>query len=266
MKEQIFITPGNVGEMTERICQWIAEYVNKHNRKGVVVGMSGGIDCCVTAMLCKRAGIDTHLIMMPFKNNMFVDGSFERVSELINKHEEFKLKEFDIEDAFDAMKLDFNDSDAETKRLAESNLKARLRMTYLYQYAQLKHLFVVGTSNLSERMTGYCTKWGDSVSDFNPVGNLTKTEIYIVAKHIGVPQSIIDVKPSAGFWMGQTDEDEMGFTYKELDEWIITGTTQSAELDDKIYNRYNISQHKRIPIPMFDKDVEINDELDELPF
>ena len=101
-----------------------------------------------------------------------------------------------------------------------ANLRPRERTQYLYAYAQTNNMLVIGTTNYSEYMLGYFTKWGD-MSDINPLQNLTKGEVYILAKYLEIPESIINTKPSAELWEGQTDEEEMGLSYQEIDAYLI---------------------------------------------
>ena len=254
MLKNFLITDENVSEYASKIGQWIKSKVEEANRKGVVLGMSGGIDCSVVARLCQIGDVDCHLVIMPYENSMLSDGSLNSANELIEKFN-FKHHIFNINTTWNSIALTFyGDYDKELKMLSDANLKARIRMVYLYQIAQLEHRFVIGTGNLSERFTGYCTKWGDSACDLNPLGNLTKREVYTLARFLEIPESIINRPPSAGLWVGQTDEEEMGFTYNELDDFILNGTSGKVPIDVVIKERNNMSQHKLNPIPMFDVD------------
>jgi len=131
-------------------------------------------------------------------------------------------------------------------RLAKANLKVRLRMLTLYYLAnQLKYM-VAGSSNRSELSIGYFTKYGDGGVDIMPLGNLVKGEVRELASFLGIPQQIIDKPPSAGLWQGQTDESELGFSYEELDRYLVTGEA-SNELREKIETMIAASNHKRLP-------------------
>lgn len=144
------------------------------------------------------------------------------------------------------------------KKLAVANVRPRLRMTTLYYVANLVNGIVVGTGNKSEAMIGYYTKYGDGGVDLLPILDLYKHEVRAVARHIGVPQSVIDRPPSAGLWQGQTDEDEIGLTYDELDRALAaiesggTGGVAPATLE-RVSNMHAISDHKRQPVPVFRK-------------
>ena len=121
-----------------------------------------------------------------------------------------------------------------------------------YEYAQINNLLVIGTGNLSEATVGYFTKWGDGAHDLNPLANLTKREVYILAKYLGVPEAIIKAKPSADLWPGQTDEDELGLTYEQIDEFILNGTSGDNKIDEIIQTKKDRNTHKLEPIAKFE--------------
>jgi len=262
-----FINERNVAGYAGEIAAWIKGIVTQAHRKGVVLGMSGGLDCSVVARLCQVAGVDVHLVLMPYGDDMKNTKSMTHAMELIDKFN-FPYHVFDIKPAVDALTIPV--SGDETCRdvtcyvstqtsgmqlqLSRSNIRPRVRMTYLYQFAQLNSRFVIGTGNLSERTVGYFTKWGDGVSDLNPLGNLTKQEVYTLARYLEVPDSIIDKKPSAGLWEGQTDEDELGMTYAQIDAYILNGTSGNPETDNMIKKRITMSAHKHAEIPIFSKE------------
>ena len=134
--------------------------------------------------------------------------------------------------------------------LALANIAPRLRMTTLYAVAAAENRLVAGTGNRSEAYMGYFTKWGDGAHDFNPIGDLTVTEIYEFLEFLGAPRSIIEKAPSAGLFDGQTDEQEMGVSYRAIDEYLLTGRASPA--DKAIIERYHArSEHKRRPIAAY---------------
>ena len=168
------ITEQNVSEYCNRIGEWIKGNIENAKSNGVVLGMSSGVDCSVVARLCQNAGINTHLILMPYGNDMTNSKSYSDAMELINK---FKLDYhiFDIKPAVDNLQIaessEILENASKTNiQLSRANIRPRVRMAYLYQYAQINNLLVIGTSNLSERTVGYSTKWGDGASDLNPLG------------------------------------------------------------------------------------------------
>lgn len=243
--KNFIITKQNVKEYVPKIAEWIKQKVQDAGANGVVLGMSSGVDCSVVARLCKEAKINTHLVLMPYGNSMEKTDSYNHAMELISKFE-FDYHIFNIKPAVDSIKIEGSNNS-----LAESNIKPRVRMTYLYQYAQINNLLVIGTSNLSERTIGYFTKWGDGACDFNPLGNITKKEVYILAKYLQIPENIIKKKPSAELWEGQNDEDDIGISYDEIDKYILEGSSGNAEVDKLIRNKHEKTLHKLNQIPIF---------------
>lgn len=249
-----FIDEKNVETYVDKMATWIKELVVNSKTNGAVLGMSGGIDCSVVARLCQVAEIDIHLVLMPYGSDMKDTKSYEHSMELINK---FSISHhiFDIKKAVDGLtetneQFLTNISDA-TKSLSYANIRPRVRMTYLYQLAQLWGRLVAGTGNMAERTVGYFTKWGDGGCDFNPMAMLTKQEVYTVAKYLGIPDSIITKKPSAGLWEGQTDEAELGMTYDQIDNFILKGTSGNKTIDEGIMRKMASSAHKFDEIPIF---------------
>ena len=173
-----------------------------------IVGISGGIDSAVTAaLMVKEQGKQNVFgVLMPYGNQDTGD-SYKLVMQLDIPSEEVNIKP--IVDTFSSLKLD---------KIALGNVMARVRMTILYAFSNKLNGKVVGTSNKTEYMIGYFTKWGDGAADIEPIIHLLKEEVYKLAKELNIPQSIIDKAPSAGLWDGQTDEDELGLTYKQIDK------------------------------------------------
>ena len=254
LNKPFVINDENVAQYADSIAEWISVQVSTANRKGVVLGMSGGIDCSVVACLCHRAKVDVHLVMMPYGSDMENTSSYQHAIELIEKFS-FTYSVFDIQPAADAIAITDGgllEGVSEANRtLSLANIRPRVRMTYLYQLAQLGSRFVIGTGNMAERTVGYFTKWGDGASDLNPLGMMTKQEVYTLARYLGVPDSIVDKKPSAGLWEGQTDEDELGMSYAQIDAFILEGTSGDAAIDDVIRSRMAMSAHKFAAVPIY---------------
>lgn len=236
-------------KLVHELVSWIREMVSLADRKGVVLGMSGGVDSSVAAVLCKRALPQAVLgVIMPCYS-----------SKLDQKHAELVASRFQIpvevvvlNDVFDALVkiLPSNGCEATVRRLAEGNIKPRLRMLTLYYFANCLNYLVVGSGNRSELTVGYFTKYGDGGVDIMPLGNLVKGQVRELARYLGIPQEIIDKPPSAGLWEGQTDEGELGVTYNELDRYLIEGVAGEA-LKVKIDSMISRCAHKRQlpPIP-----------------
>ncbi len=224
-------------KLCDDIIKWMKKEVESANLKGAVFGISGGIDSAVLACLCKKAFGENALgLIMPIDSNPTDEEHAIILSEKIG----LNYKKVDLNSGFEAL---MNTFEKPNLNMAVSNIKPRLRMLTLYYYAQNNGYMVFSGSNQSEFMTGYFTKYGDSGADLMPLLNLYKTDIFEMAKVLEVPEVIINKKPSAGLWEGQTDEDEFGFTYKELDDYLLNKSdVKSKELIDK---KISQSEHKR---------------------
>ncbi|MDM1294117.1 NAD(+) synthase [Sphingobacterium sp. N143] len=254
INKAFFIHDGNVEQYAHQMASWIAEQVTSAHRKGLVLGMSGGIDCSVVACLCRLAQVDVQLVLLPYGSDMSTSKSHQHAMELIHKFD-FPYHVFDIQPAVDALMINDEDfvaaANPANRALSQANIRPRVRMTYLYQFAQLSSRFVIGTGNMAEATVGYFTKWGDGAYDLNPLARVTKQEVYTLAKYLGVPESIQYKRPSAGLWEGQTDEDELGMSYAQIDGFILTGTSGNADVDERIGKRIQQSAHKFAAIPIF---------------
>lgn len=219
-----------------QIVEWIRKEVKKAGAKGVVVGMSGGMDSSVTAVLCKLAFPEESLgLIMPCLSG---PKDLEHAA-LVAKKFKIKTKVIELTPVYEKMieGLDGNG-------IAAANLKARLRMAVLYYFANKLRCLVAGTGNRSELSVGYFTKYGDGGCDILPIGGLLKTQVKKLAKRLGMPEEIIQKAPSAGLWRGQTDESELGVTYEQLDGFLSTGKG-SAKIKRRIKELIRKSEHKR---------------------
>jgi len=238
----------NTEELAEKLVSWIRDRVLAARCKGVVIGMSGGLDSSVLAVLCYRAFPRSMLgILMPCYSSQ---EGVEHAQAVANQFS-IPTEKVALDNVFDALLrvLPDNDVDSNISRVAKGNLKARLRMLTLYYFANRLNYMVVGSSNRSELSVGYFTKYGDGGVDIMPLGNLVKGQVKELAHFLGIPQLIIDKPPSAGLWEGQTDEGELGFSYDELDRYLVTGQAND-ELRRKIESMIATSNHKRQPPPV----------------
>lgn len=235
----------HVKEDVEKRVAFICEQIDGPGLGGAVVGISGGIDSAVTAALCVRAlGRDRVIgVWLPaYSLDVHAEDS-QKLAEAID----LNLVTIDVGPAYDAL-VPVIEGVLPLDDKTKGNTKARLRMTTLYAIANQKGYLVADTCNLSEVHVGYMTKGGDGLADFNPVASLTKHEMRILAAELGVPDSIITKPPSADLWEGQTDEEEMGFSYEDLDRYLITGETR-PEAKERIDYLHRISEHKRNLMP-----------------
>lgn len=231
-------------KLSDSISDWIKEKVLGAGCRGVVFGLSGGLDSAVVALLCKKAfPVNCLALILPCNS----------LREDVIQAEEFaadfgiKHKEIELSNVFGSLckKLEGEPCNNE-RELHVANLKPRLRMAALYYYAQKMNYLVIGTGNRSELMMGYFTKYGDGGVDLLPIGGLLKTEVRELAKELGVPKELIEKAPSAGLWHGQTDEAEMGITYAELDR-VLLGKLDGIDEERILLVRERVkkSEHKR---------------------
>mgnify|MGYP002266272653 CR=1 FL=1 len=218
--------------------------------RGIVFGNSGGKDSALVGIICKAACDNTLGIIMPCssKRNYELDA---RDGETLAKQFNIETRVVDLSPVKEAM-LSQLASATEVNKMADVNIAPRLRMTTLYAIAASEGRLVAGTGNRSEAYVGYFTKWGDGAHDFNPISDLTVKEIFEFLRYLDAPACIHDKAPSAGLFDGQTDEDEMGFKYAELDELLLTGSTNERAMAI-IERMHRGSEHKRRPIRTFDK-------------
>ena len=238
----------NTGQLADKLVSWIRDKILAAGCSGVVVGMSGGLDSSVLAVLCHRAFPQSILgLIMP----CYSSREDEEHAEAVASQFSIPTKIVNLDNVFDALLKVVPDEKVEStvSQLARANLKARLRMLTLYYLANQLRYMVAGAGNRSELSVGYFTKYGDGGVDILPLGNLVKGEVRELARFLSIPQQIIDKPPSAGLWQGQTDENEMGFSYEELDCYLLTGEA-SDELRDKIESMIAAGDHKRLPPPV----------------
>ena len=205
-------------QVTEYLTGWLTEKIIGANMSGGIVGLSGGIDSAVTAALLNRASdIEVFGIILPCHSNEEDRNDAILIADALN----IDYDELDLSGHYDFLLKDLKTVMPGENKLAESNIKPRLRMTTLYYLAARKNYLVIGTDNWSELYTGYFTKYGDGGIDLAPLGRLVKSEVKGLASYLGIPEKIIDRKPSAGLWEEQTDENEMGVSYDVLDRYIL---------------------------------------------
>jgi len=253
-------------KVASRISHLIRRYVESVESvgaSGVVVGMSGGVDSSVVAVLSVRAlGKDRVVgLSLPEAETLNPQdrGDAKELAEKLG----IRFYEVDLSETLKTLYSSIPVFDP-WDRVTNGNLKARVRMLVLYYFANKHRLVVLGTSNRSELLTGYFTKYGDGASDVAPVANLYKTQIYKLASYLGIPEKIISKRPTAGLWPGQFDEDELGVEYRVLDlilyglESRMPSSEIAAQLKipvntvDRVRSTWLSSEHKRSSVPTFE--------------
>lgn len=234
----------NVEQLSDNLVNWLRAEVEAAGCRGVVFGLSGGVDSATVAVLARRAFRDEHLaVIMPIES----DPRDRDDALLLIEKFHLKHREIDLGPVFRAFVQTLGESAERRDDLPLNNLKPRLRMATVYFFAARNRYLVVGTGNRTELTLGYFTKYGDGGVDLLPLGHLVKHEVRELAAHLGVPDSVISKPPSAGMWPGQTDEDELGFSYDDLDRYLVGGEGSEA-LAARVEERRIKNAHKlRIP-------------------
>lgn len=217
--------------------------------KGIVVGLSGGVDSAVAATFCCLAIGGEKVLGLSFPASVSNPADIKDAAALC-KQIGMKHRVVSIEPMLEGFRTmpEFNESS-----YLLGNLMARIRMAVLYYHANRDQKIVCGTSNRSEYMLGYCTKFGDNAADLQPLLHLYKTEVYDYAQELGIPESIIKKAPSAGLWEGQRDEEEIGLSYREIDHSLqaleLQGWEAATPTEEKVLGLVKKSGHKRLFAP-----------------
>ena len=226
--------------------KFVKDYLETTHQKQYVLGLSGGVDSSLVAAITKAAVGKDKLtcIMMP------IDSHPDDLNDAIDLANQLDLNYIVIDGSksFHETLKRFEELGIELDRGTQANLKVRIRMTILYAYAQKVGGLVIGTDNKDERYTGYFTKYGDGGVDLLPIVHLVKSEVVEACKIYGISDRLAERTPSAGLFEGQTDEKEMGVTYKDLDKYLLGGDIDESS-KARIEHLHRISEHKRVDIP-----------------
>ena len=236
-------------KVKNEIVQWIRDWFSI-NGKGcnAVIGISGGLDSSVVSALCVEALGKDKVFGVMIPNGEQSDISY---SEKLIEHLGIDSITVNIFNAYRYIKHAVRDGlNGHWSEQSAINLAPRLRMSTLYAVSQSINGRVANTSNLSESYVGYDTRWGDSVGDFSPLGFLTKTEIRLIGKELGLPDELVNKTPSDGL-CGKTDEERFGFTYDVLDRYIRTGEIEDIAIKEKIDAMHKKNKFKLEQIPVF---------------
>lgn len=242
----------NTQEIHKYLVDFIKTELSKAGFNKAVIGVSGGLDSAVVAYLTKEAldGLNVLGVIMPYKTS-----SPESTSDaiMICKTLGIRSRIVDITPMVD----EFFNVDRHMNHIRLGNIAARTRMIILYDLSARDNALVVGTSNKTEIILGYGTLYGDTACAINPIGDLYKTQVKELASELGVPEKIISKTPTADLWVGQTDEGELGFTYKEVDQLLIemidknksdgelTAMGFNKDFIEKVKNRIKANEFKR---------------------
>ncbi len=242
-------------EITDFLVRFLENEVKKTGLKNVVMGLSGGIDSAVVAVLAQKAFGD-NLLCVKLPSQYSSQSSLDDADKLCQK---FSLRNETV--SIEEMLKAYEEKNPDMDNLRRGNLSARLRMVTLFDISARESALVLGTSNKSELMLGYGTLYGDLASAINPIGDLYKSEIFELAVYLDVPKSIINKPPSADLWSGQSDEADLGYSYAELDhalklyveervsyEEIIEVGIEKELLDMIIWRIYKNQFKRKMPV------------------
>lgn len=252
-------------KIINHITEWLKNYAENAKMQGFVVGISGGIDSAVVSTLVAKTGLKTLVIEMPIRQKADqISRAKEHIDFLEHHFSNVQSLSIDLTPTFEIFEKSVNPQNHNYKDndLALANSRSRLRMTTLYYFGQIHRLLVAGTGNKIEDFgIGFFTKYGDGGVDISPIGDLTKTEVYQLAKELNIVENIQNAIPTDGLWdTERTDEQQIGATYSEL-EWAMeryeNHTAEDFQGREKevflIYDRLNKAmQHKIKPIPVCD--------------
>jgi NAD+ synthase len=248
----------NSEKIKTHIVNWLATYCSQANLNGFIVGISGGIDSALTSTLCALTKKKVLILTMPIhQTRAEYDRALEHIENLKSRFSNVEGLEINLTSSFDLFSKTLP-VETQENHLAMANSRARLRMTTLYAIGQAQGLLVAGTGNKIEDFgVGFYTKYGDGGVDLSPIADLTKTQVFELAKHLEIVSTIQKAKPTDGLWEdGRSDEDQIGATYPEL-EWAMDFNGDEEQLQGRqkevhaIYTRLNrINKHKMEPIPV----------------
>jgi NAD+ synthase len=244
--------------VNDHVVNWLSKYAENAKMNGFIIGISGGVDSAVTSMLCAQTGKKVLALSMPIRQTV---AEFQRANEHIEnlkaRFSNIESIDLNLTETFGAFEAILPQQTAQNF-LAMANSRSRLRMMTLYAVGQSNGLLVAGTGNKIEDFgVGFFTKYGDGGVDISPIADLTKTEVFGLAKYLGIVNSIQIAKPTDGLWEdGRSDEDQIGATYPEL-EWAMDFNGDENSLTERekevlvIYRRFNkVNKHKMEAIPV----------------
>lgn len=250
-------------EVVDHIVGWIKSYTENASMKGLIVGISGGIDSAVTSALCAKTGLNTLCVEMPIHQaESQVNKAKEHIDQLKKSYSNVSEEQIDLTSVFEEFKKKAPSTKNESLlELSLANTRARLRMTALYYFSGINRYLVVGTGNKVEDLgVGFFTKYGDGGVDISPIADLLKSEVYLLGEYLNISQSILNAAPTDGlFGDDRTDEDQIGASYDEL-EWAMKMNSLNHRSSDfknrkkSVFETFiklqKINQHKMDSIPV----------------
>ncbi|MDL2225406.1 NAD(+) synthase [Eubacteriales bacterium OttesenSCG-928-M02] len=235
------------GEELEKRVAFIREALCESGAKGIIYGNSGGKDSALVGILARKATEETLGVILPCQSKR---NFLEDMADGLEVAEQFDIKTMtvDLTKTKETLVKAIGEAEIGLAGPADTNINPRLRMTTLYAIGAQMGYLVAGTGNRSESYMGYFTKWGDGGYDLNPIHDLTVTEIYEFLAYLGAPENIIRKAPSAGLAEGQTDEEEMGISYRTIDGYLLYGTATEAEQEIMKRAHERTAHKRRMPL------------------
>ena len=235
------------------VINWIKNYVKESGAKGVVIGNSGGKDSAVVIGLCAKALGKEHVLAVALPCSSISEDLAD--AKLVADTFGVKMLTVDLTNTYNSLTNSIEENlEAHLSTDSLINIRPRLRMTTLYAIGMQYGFLVAGTGNACERFIGYTTKWGDNASDFNPLAEFTVREVLEMGRILGVPSKILEKAPNDGLGLG-SDEDKLGITYDEIEEYMKTGSTNNPNSLEKIEKLHKQSEHKRREIPVYHRNI-----------
>ena len=246
-------------KVSEHIVSWIDNYINESGVKGIVVGVSGGVDSALTSTLCAETGQNVLCLEMPiYQNKDQVSRSKKHIDWLMSKYPNVTSKQIELNDTFESFVNSLPDNSSDKHELSLANTRSRLRMVTLYYFSALNNYIVAGTGNRVEDFgIGFYTKYGDGGVDISPIADLLKSEVFTLAKFHNIIDEIIEAEPNDGLWNdNRSDEEQIGASYEEIEDAMMNFnksdnlSKREKEVLDIFNSFHKTNKHKMDPIPV----------------
>ena len=245
-------------KVSKHITNWIEDYINNSGAKGIVVGVSGGVDSALTSTLCAETGHNILCLEMPiYQNKDQVSRSKKHIDWLMSKYPNVTSKQIELNDTFESFVNSLPDNSSDKHELSLANTRSRLRMVTLYYFSALNNYIVAGTGNKVEDFgIGFYTKYGDGGVDISPIADLLKSEVFTLAKFHNIIDEIIEAEPNDGLWNdNRSDEEQIGASYEEIEDAMMNFnksdnlSKREKEVLDIFNSFHKTNKHKMDPIP-----------------
>ena len=246
-------------KVSKHITNWIENYINKSGAKGIVVGVSGGVDSALTSTLCAETGHNILCLEMPiYQNKDQVSRSKKHIDWLMSRYPNVTSKQIELNDTFESFVNSLPDNSSDKHELSLANTRSRLRMVTLYYFSALNNYIVAGTGNKVEDFgIGFYTKYGDGGVDISPIADLLKSEVFTLAKFHNIIDEILEAEPNDGLWNdNRSDEEQIGASYEEIEDAMMNFnksdnlSKREKEVLDIFNSFHKANKHKMDPIPV----------------